>query len=126
MTDKSQTTKLGHPRIFVEVIREVEGGGALRVRREIDLAVFSQARISVADIAVNECLAEMSQYGRLDAAPSPIQYAIGDLGPARRHISRLISGQMTVSPMLLREISASLERCVTRLEAIDKDAETHG
>jgi hypothetical protein len=56
----------------------------------------------------------------MDETPSPIRYAIGDLGPARRHIARLIAGQLPPSLAVLREIEAALERCVTRLAALDK------
>jgi hypothetical protein len=57
--------RLGPPRIFVEVRREVEGGDrAIWTRREIDVAVYRRARISVSDAAIDECLAEAEQYGR--------------------------------------------------------------
>lgn len=44
------------------------------------------------------------------------RYAIGDLGPARRHVRRLLSGELTATPAVLLEVEASLERCVERLE----------
>ena len=54
-----------------------------------------------------------------DTPVSELQRAIGDLGPARRHVARLVNGIMPTSLMALREIENSLERCVTRLEKLD-------
>lgn len=51
--------------------------------------------------------------------PSPARYAIGDLGPARRHIARLIDGQLPASHGIFLEIAAALDRCVLRLEGMD-------
>ena len=45
--------------------------------------------------------------------------AIGDLGPARRHVGRLIRAEMPLTRMALREMEASLDACVNRLEAMD-------
>jgi hypothetical protein len=57
----SQTAKrIGPPRIFVEVIREIDGGGVLQSRKEIGLAEFKQARLSMGDTIINECLEEVN------------------------------------------------------------------
>jgi hypothetical protein len=50
--------------------------------------------------------------------PTALQYAIGDLGVARRHLARLRSDfdPKSLLPMVLTEISESVERCVKRLE----------
>jgi len=54
--------------------------------------------------------------------PSPFRYAIGDLGPARRHIERILGGLIAPSAGVLCEIENSLNRCVRRLEAMDEAA----
>ena len=54
-----------------------------------------------------------------ETLPSPIRYAIGDLGPARRHIARLLEGRMPPSNLAYREIRDAVERCVKRLEALE-------
>ena len=64
MTVIEREKKVGHPRIFVEVTCEICGTGVLRTVKEIDLACFRDARISIANAAINECLAEMEQYVR--------------------------------------------------------------
>lgn len=43
-------------------------------------------------------------------------YLIGDLGPARRHIQRLLDGELPPTPSVLLEIQDSLIRCVRRIE----------
>lgn len=62
-TTRPDPAKLGPPRIFVEVIREIEGGGELRTRKEISLEVFHRSRFPVGDYVINECLGEMKLYG---------------------------------------------------------------
>ena len=62
-TTRPDPSKLGPPRIFVEVIREIEGGGILRTRKEISLMLFRQSRVSLGDAAIEECLEEMKLYG---------------------------------------------------------------
>ena len=44
------------------------------------------------------------------------KYLIGDLGVARRHLERLRTGVLTLTPGVLREISQSIETCVARIE----------
>lgn len=44
------------------------------------------------------------------------EYLLGDLGPARRHLFRLLSGELPPTPGMLQEISDSVERCVSRIE----------
>jgi hypothetical protein len=56
---------------------------------------------------------------------SPIWYAIGDLGVARRHMQRLRDGILQPTPMVMEEISASIERCVERLEQLDDPERAH-
>lgn len=41
---------------------------------------------------------------------------IGDLGPAMRHIWRLQTGELTVTPGLLQELQRSIENCVERIQ----------
>ena len=53
-----------------------------------------------------------------------ITRAIGDLGPAFRHVERLKAGQLPLSPAVLQEIAASLERCVVRLAWLDGQVDT--
>lgn len=45
--------------------------------------------------------------------------AIGDLGPARRHVYRLRSRELTPTIGVLNEIAGSVDRCVTRLEKLE-------
>jgi hypothetical protein len=52
--------------------------------------------------------------------PTPIRYAIGDLGPARRHLARILREDLKPSPAVMEEIFNSIERCVERLEAFDQ------
>jgi len=51
---------------------------------------------------------------------SPVRAAINDLAPVRRHLDRLMSGEISSSPRLLMEMAASIDRCVARLNAIDE------
>lgn len=44
------------------------------------------------------------------------EYLVGDLGPARRHIQRLLTHEISPSRAVLEEIGESLERCVRRIE----------
>jgi hypothetical protein len=46
-----------------------------------------------------------------------IRKAVGDLGPARRHVNRLLLGVLPATPAVLHEIEKSIERCVERLES---------
>ena len=49
-----------------------------------------------------------------------LRMAIGDLGPAYRHLERLRSGAIPVSGAVLSEAQASIERCIERLsKAVD-------
>lgn len=53
--------------------------------------------------------------------------AIGDLGPARRHVARITSGVLQASnPAVQREIDAAIERCVRRLQALRARGRTGG
>ena len=49
------------------------------------------------------------------------KYLIGDLGVARRHLQRIKEGQLPAVPMVLEEISRSVETCVKRIERDIKD-----
>jgi hypothetical protein len=49
---------------------------------------------------------------------STIEDAIRDLGIAQRHLINLQSGAVPSLPLVLEEIAASIERCVTRLESL--------
>jgi hypothetical protein len=51
-----------------------------------------------------------------DARPTLRELIVGDLGPARRHVARLLRGDLKPSTAVLEEIRASIERCVTRVE----------
>lgn len=64
MGDTKTKRQLGPPRIFIEVIREIEDGSFVQSRKEIDLVQFQSAKISIADMAINECLAKVAQYDR--------------------------------------------------------------
>jgi len=45
--------------------------------------------------------------------------AIGDLGPARRHLQRIEDGVLSPTmPAVIREISQAIERCVRSIEAV--------
>jgi len=44
------------------------------------------------------------------------EYLIGDLGPARRHIARLINQELPPSMSVLLEIEESILRCVRRIK----------
>lgn len=57
---KPPAKRIGPPRIFVEAIREIDGGGVLRSRKEIGLPEFKQWRISMGDTVINECLEEVN------------------------------------------------------------------
>lgn len=41
---------------------------------------------------------------------------IGELGPARRHIQRLLDGEIDPCIGVYREIQKSIERCVQRVD----------
>ena len=55
--------------------------------------------------------------------PTQIGLLIGDLGPARRHIDRIRTGEIPATSMVLTEIAASVERCIMRLLAIEAAAD---
>ena len=67
-SDTPQTTakpKIGPPRIFVEVMWDVEGADyGYRVRREISLEAFQMASLPILKAVINECLADIKQHGR--------------------------------------------------------------
>ena len=44
------------------------------------------------------------------------KYLIGDLGVARRHVSRILLGELPASRSVLEEIRGSIARCVRRIE----------
>jgi len=74
------------------------------------------------DYELSKDIAEIKS-GYADFAPfvalaKAIPFAIGDLGPARRHIIRIEEGRLLGnSPIVIREIGQALDRCIHRLEA---------
>lgn len=54
------------------------------------------------------------------------EFIIGDLGPARRHMQRIMDGTFTLeqAPLVYNEIRDSIERCVRRIQQnTEKDKE---
>lgn len=55
--------------------------------------------------------------------PTLAEFIIGDLGPARRHIQRIMDGTFTPeqAPLVYNEIRDSIERCVRRIRMNTKN-----
>jgi len=58
------------------------------------------------------CLKCLDELG----SPRLAAFLVGDLGPARRYIMRLLANGTTPNRAELEEIQMSLERCVQRIE----------
>lgn len=51
------------------------------------------------------------------------KYLLGDLGPARRHLQRIVLGTLSPVPGVIAEIEDSINRCVLRIQRDIEDTE---